>query len=82
MSAIPLVPPAGEPLSLAEAKTFLRLETAEGLAHGNMAGVEFVGDMVLPKPSTRLYRARDDPIRQYLADADGDGVVCALCHFL
>ncbi len=60
----------------------LRLQTPEGLAHRDMAGLEFLGDMVLPQPGARLDRARYDAVGQHLADAHGDGVVCGLCHVL
>ena len=55
----------------------LRLEAAEGLPHRDVAGAEFLGDMVLAQPRSGLDRARNDAVRQFLADADGDRVVCA-----
>ena len=45
----------------------LRLETAEGLSHRNMAGLEFLGDMVLAKPGSGLDHTGDDAIRQHFA---------------
>ncbi|ESW65453.1 hypothetical protein X771_21475 [Mesorhizobium sp. LSJC277A00] len=60
----------------------LRLQAPEGFAHRDMAGLEFLGDVILPQPGAGFDRARYDAIRQHLADAHGDGVVCGLCHVL
>jgi len=55
----------------------LSLQATESFAHRDMAGVEFLGDMVLAQPRSGLDGARNDTVRQFLADADGDRVFCA-----
>ena len=59
----------------------LRLEPAERLAHGDVAGAEFLGDMVLTQPGPRLDLAGDDAIGQHAADAMGKSVFGSAGHF-
>ena len=55
----------------------LRLEQPKCLAYRDVAGTEFLGDMILPQPGARVDRAGNNPIRQRLADPNGDSVVFA-----
>ncbi|OWK22452.1 hypothetical protein AJ88_09720 [Mesorhizobium amorphae CCBAU 01583] len=44
----------------------LRLQTPERFAHRDMAGLEFLGDMVLSQPGARFDGARYDAVRRTL----------------
>ena len=58
----------------------LRLEAAERLAHRNVAGAEFLGDMVLSQPRAGLDLACDDAVGQRPGDSDRQRVFFLCAH--
>ena len=58
----------------------LRLQLPEGLAHRDVAGMEFPRDMVLPERGIGRQRAADDALSEHLGNAPGGRRVLAFVH--